>query len=496
MAGYKQYKNVYTILEKVKKGEIQSHYSNDDDGLFGKINFYKKGDLVKPYMHYIDERRVDTVIDGYMTDISLINKAYTKLNDVIPEDKKPNFDDFSNKVRENYRKLPRHLSKDIHKMFYHKIENLEFEDRSDANHTKFRLLEKSNNPVAKIMAEGSNLKSTIYARNIMAYFAVRSAIMEYIDPDANKQFMNGMNGQGTPEEGDEALQKMLDGQSSKQMFDKAIQDATDICKTMDECVDKDTQEKMFENITKDGGKQAGSMSPDYLRKVVQELTKLKLSMNSVKDKVKKLLDKSASYFSSRKEVMYDDLFNTDNLAGLNDYIELHPKLRKVFIEDILVKDEKPIGKLDIYIDISGSMSDNCGIQDVDNKDITKLDFCKAFTMKLKEMNMLNDVYLFNTTVTKHSSDPIALAMIDVCGGTRIDMAIDRINKEGVNAIIITDAEDSCRIFSDKAFFIGVKGSNFTYFNSDVINKYSENNQVVVFDGTRIYNVDRKGKTVD
>jgi hypothetical protein len=87
-------------------------------------------------------------------------------------------------------------------------------------------------------------------------------------------------------------------------------------------------------------------------------------------------------------------------------------------------------------------------------------------------------------------------MLDVCGGTKIDNAVSRINKEGVNAIIITDAEDRCNIFSDKAFFIGVKGANFGYFNDDVIEKYSENNQVVVFDGTRIYSVNRHGKTMN
>ena len=55
----KQYKNVYTILEKVKKGEIQSQsYYKDKDGLFGRLNFYKKSDLVKPYIHYIDEGKI------------------------------------------------------------------------------------------------------------------------------------------------------------------------------------------------------------------------------------------------------------------------------------------------------------------------------------------------------------------------------------------------------------------------------------------------------
>ena len=37
MSKNKQYKNVYTILEKAKKGELDSYYKGD--GLFGKIDF-------------------------------------------------------------------------------------------------------------------------------------------------------------------------------------------------------------------------------------------------------------------------------------------------------------------------------------------------------------------------------------------------------------------------------------------------------------------------
>ena len=42
MASPKQYKNVYTILEKVKKGEIKSYYNDDEDGLFGRLTSIKK----------------------------------------------------------------------------------------------------------------------------------------------------------------------------------------------------------------------------------------------------------------------------------------------------------------------------------------------------------------------------------------------------------------------------------------------------------------------
>jgi hypothetical protein len=497
MASPKQYKNVYTILEKVKKGEIQSYYKDEDDGLFGKINFYKKADLIKPYMHYIDERKVDTIVDAYIQNQDAIADAYRKISSSskIAPDQKPDYDTFAKKVQENYRKFPKHMSKDIHKLFYHKMENLEFEDRTDANYTKFKMLERANNPVAKIMAEGSNLKSTIFARNIMAYFAVRSAMMEYIDPQTQQDFMNGMNGQGDPDDLDNAMDKMFNDRQAKSMLDQAVKDATDTCKGLDESVDKETQEKMFDNVNKDGGKQAGNLSPDYIRKVVQELSKLNMSLGSLKDKIKKLMDKSASYFSAKKETIYEDLFNSDNLGGLDDYIELHPKLRKILVEDVLVKDEKSIGKIDIYIDISGSMSDGCGVTDANGNRINKLDFCKAFTVKLSEMGMLNDVYLFNNYVTKFKNDPISLAMLDTSGGTTTDNAVRSIERNGVNAIVITDAEDRCNLYSDKAFFIGVKGSRFNHFHQDAIQQYSDNNQVVVFDGTRMFNVNSKGEAI-
>ena len=229
MASPKQYKNVYTILEKVKKGEIQSYYNDDDDGLFGKINFYKKADLIKPYMHYIDERKVDTVVETYMQNNEALADAYRKLSgsSKLNPDQKPDYGAFAEKVKENFKKFPKHMSKDIHKLFYHKMDKLEFEDRTDGNYTKFKMLERANNPVAKIMTEGSNLKSTIFARNIMAYFAIRSAMMEYIDPDTQQQFMNGLNGEGNPDDLDQAMEKMFNDKQSKNMLDQALKDATD-----------------------------------------------------------------------------------------------------------------------------------------------------------------------------------------------------------------------------------------------------------------------------
>jgi uncharacterized protein with von Willebrand factor type A (vWA) domain len=499
----KQYKNVYTILEKVKKGEIESHYKNEG-GLFGKIDFYKKPDLIKPHMHWLDENRIDNIMNAYFNEQKNIQDAYKRFSSSadyrskIPDDKKPDMSTFLGKVRENYRKFPKHIVKDIFKMYYHKMDRLTFEERTDTNYTKYKFLEKANNPVAKIMTEGSNLKSSIFARNILGHYITRLTAMDYLDADASDKIKQSMEGGGDFDNDgvDEAMKSMMDSTHGKNGLEKAMQEATDLCKQMDDTMDGDIQEKMFENATESGADNtAGQLSPDYIRHIAQKLSRISLSMGSLKEKIKKLLDKSVSYFSARQEVEYEDLLNSDNIAGLEDYVLLHPKLRKIFVEDVQVKNTKSVGKIDLYIDISGSMSSGCGVNDADGNYISRIDFCKSFAAKLLELDMLNNIYLFDTKVKKYKTDLISISMLDCGGGTTINRAVESIERNGVNALVITDAEDGCTIYSEKAFFIGLKGANFCHFNEETIAQYSNKDQVVIFDGARIKRVNDKGYVV-
>ena len=147
MAAGRQYKNAYTILEKVKKGEIDSYYRNEDS-LFSKINFYKKPDLINPHLHYIDESRLKRIVSDHMVDQKIITNIYESFhkgveNKKLPTDKQPGFNDFYQKFQENYEKFPKHLSNDIFKMYYNQMSRLNFEDRDDTNITKFKILEKA-----------------------------------------------------------------------------------------------------------------------------------------------------------------------------------------------------------------------------------------------------------------------------------------------------------------------------------------------------------------
>lgn len=503
MASGKQYKNVYTILEKVKKGEMDGHYKTKD-GLFGKIDFYKKPDLINPHLHYLDERRLENIVDSFVgaAGSKTVQEYFAKLSSYsqfkkLDDAKKPDFGAFSRKVVEKYNKFPRHMMRDIFKMYYNKMENLDFEDRTDKTQTKFKFLEKANNPVGKIMTESSSLKSSMFTRSIMMYYMMQMAAMEYIDPETEQKIQNAMNGKGSEfdqKDMDDALNKMFDNKMSKDQLEKAMEDAQEMCQNMDNNISTDIQQKMFDKANQSGGDVAGKLSPDYMRQIAERLQKINMSMGSLKEKIKKLLDKSTSYFSSREIVKYEDLFNSDNLAGLDDFVFLHPALRKIMVEDVMIKDVKHVGKIDIYIDISGSMSNDSGAARKGNEYISKIDFCKSFAAKLLEMGMLNNVFLFDTRVKKHENDLISISMIDCGGGTNIDSAILSVEKNNNNAIVITDAEDRCSIYSEKAFFIGIKGARFDSFNNDVIEKYSDNNQVVVFDGITVKKVNKKGLT--
>jgi len=498
----KQYKNVYTILEKVKKGEISSeNYYKDKDGLFGKLNFYKKADLIKPYVHYIDESKIASIVEKDIKSTQAVKEYYDRFArsaayGKLDEDKKPNIQAFHQKLIENYEKFPKHLKYDIHKMYYHKIDKLEFEDRTDANRTRYKFLEKANNPVGKIMSEGSNLKSAIFTKQMMLYYMMQMTMMEYVDPDAHQQMQNGLEGGPDSEfnndDVDKAMDQMMNNQLSKNMLEKAMQDAQDTCKMVDENLDQDVQEKMFEEANRGSSNgQAGNFSPEYFRQIAARLENIKISLGSLKEKLQKLLDKSAAYFSARKEVIYDDFLNSQDVSGLDDYELLHPKLRKLFIEDIMIKEHKYVGKIDVYVDISGSMSSSCGVRNTQGDQISKMDFAKSMIAKLKQMDMLNDVYLFDTRVKKHRNDLISIAMIDCGGGTTIDNAVNMIEHVGNNALVITDAEDSCHRYSDKAFFIGVEGARFNGFDQ----RYMEHNQCIVFDGKSVKNVDLTGRAI-
>jgi hypothetical protein len=501
-----KYKNVYTILEKAKKGDLDDYYDRDSPyggGLFGKLNFYKRPDLIRPHLHYLDETRLDRLVEDQINSQDIIKKEFALFSKTkafttgIPDDKKPNIDTFVQRFAQNYRAIPEHLKYDIFKMYYNRMEKLDFEERTDSNKTRYKFLEKANNPVGKIMTESSSLKSAIFTRNMIMYYLMQLTQMDFIDPNTAEDIRNGLSGDSEfNQDTQDSIDDMFNNATSKNQLERMLDDAQNACKSVDDFIDVETQEILFENPQMASEfTQAGKFDSEFIRTITAKLYRLKMSMGSFKDKIRKILDRSASYFSSKKDTTYEDLFNSDNVGGLEEYELLHPKLRKIYAEDITVKETKSIGKVNVYIDISGSMASPCGLIGEDGRPVSKMEFAKCLTVKMKEMDLLDQVYLFDASVKKYRNDLISISMIDGNGGTNIDRCLESINKIGKNSLIITDAEDNCSVYSEYAYFVGVQGADFSCFTKYAIKKYVENDQIIIFDGTKIYSVNTKGQAI-
>lgn len=531
MKKQKKYKSINTILKKVKEGELEF---NDRPSLFKKFEFNKRPEIIKPYLHNIDRSALLYSVDNYImnpvnhNDIVALAKKDSKILDPnqLPE-----------QIRRIWAKFPKETLNDIFNIHYNDIRNLEFEQKSLRNGARYTILEKSNDPVVKVITREDNINSMIYTRSIVQYYLAMLAITQQKDNQEFEKAMNSLKGGGSgssdegnskgdkgdgeaeegdskddttvgpnPGEGDtedrelskilEDMQKRFESSTITKKIEKSIMEkASQSIDAMGEMMSKEEKDLLWKDLAskEERGKISAlkNTDPIYLEKMEKELKKINLNMDGVKDKIKNLLDKSISYFSCKEVIYHEDIFEASNLSGLEDYILLHPKIRKVFINDIDIIEKKKLGKIDVYVDVSGSMGMSSGITDINGKSITKSLFAKALVFKMKELDLLNDLYSFESSVKKRKNSQIGILSLDGGGGTNTRAVIESIEKRDNNAIIITDAQDHCELYTDKAFFIGVDGANFSSYSSD----YMTNEQICVFDGNKVYKVDSKGNMI-
>jgi len=515
----KEYRNVFTILDKVKKGEIDT---GDQPMHRFNMSYKQRAEVVKPYLHYIDNRTLIRSVDHFIqqgsTHQELINLITKNKRLLSPTTLGP-------EMVKIWQKFPKEIVADIYQLLYNKVEKLEFEDRTDANKNRYQFLEKSNNPITKVITQQSNVKSMIFTRNLIQYFLAMMAVMQQEDPKAFENMMNGLNGepgnngQNSPgqqgqqnQQGqdpgqnsgqgngsgdsnspinhdlDKVLDNLMNSSMGQKAMDKVLDDAKKVSQLVDDTMTKQDQEEHWENIAH-SSEEMDKLNPHKLNQLKDQLKRMKMNVNNLRDRLKNLLDKSLSYFQGKEITTYHSIFDAESLDGFQDYELLHPKMRNFSIEDVLVKEVKRQGKIDIYIDISGSMQGTCN-----GTGVSKLDFAKALALKMKEMDMLKDIYIFNDGVRKRKNHIHDILAISCSGGTDIDKVVYNIIRTKSNAIVLTDAEDDCKIFSEKAYFIGVSGARFTMFKHDILKQYADRKQLVIFDGQVVRTVKENGLT--
>jgi len=512
----KQYKNVFTIMEKVKKGELDFSGSSRFTSIIGS---YKKPELVEPYIHYIDAYRLNEFvkkgfIPGYTSSGSNHGALTQTAEKIVKMKGRENWNFSVEEMTEAYQSIPSSLKNDIFNMFNKPIDKIDFKARNEKNQMRYKLLELANDPSLKILTEGSNVKSGMFTQSMMTYLTYFMLRLKKQDPDAHEEMKNQMNqpdGDGDEnqdgEQDDQAQGQSGSGKGSgkdqkkiekaidkalKQTRDKLEEEMHDAAQNINELTENIGDEELEEAWNKNTG--IGSMTKHEIERAIESLKKIKMNDSVLKNNIKMILDKSKNYFSGQERITHESLFESGNFDGLEEYAMLHPKLRNIFPEDITTRNVERKGKINLYIDISGSMSEGCGVKDVDGRGLTKLEFAKAIALVMKKNNMLNKLYSFNQDVHALKTTDFAIASLDDMGGTSITKVVNHIIKSQENSLILTDAEDRCSVYTDKAFFLGVKGSMFNYFNDQVLEQYHAK-QMSVFDGNRILSVDKRGYVI-
>lgn len=502
-----QLKNVFTIMEKAKKGELD--FSGSTSRFTDIIGSYKKPELIKPYLHYIDAFKLSTRIKNrfstYNNPSGMIDRvaSFAKRSE---QGKYPHTSDVVQKVITNYQKIPKSIVNDIFNMYNKPIEEIEFEARGPKNSMKYKLLELANDPSIKIITQGANVKSAMFTEKMVDYLTYIMMRLEEIDPECAKDMKDKMSDDGKDEDnekgqspqsgggkgaGKDKTEKMVDNilKQTKDMFEQQMQEVT---KDLSNLQDHLTEQEIEDSWDAGSNSPISGLSKEDIDRAVQNLKRIKLNENVLKNNIKMLLDKSKNYFSGKETVYYDSLFETGDFDGLEEYALLHPQLRKLFTDDLQTKSTKREGKINVYIDISGSMSDTCGIN---GHRVTKIDFAKSIALVMKKNNMLNKVYAFDNKVYEKQATDISISLLDANGGTSLTTVSHHIIKEDVNSLVITDAEDRNNApYSDKIFWLGVKGSDFGYFTQDSLDQYHEK-QMSIFDGNKIFSVGKDGKAI-
>jgi hypothetical protein len=279
----------------------------------------------------------------------------------------------------------------------------------------------------------------------------------------------------------ELYDEIFNTPGDKKWLDAMIAEAKHACGKVDKLLTQATSESLGRIFS--SGKQ-GSSRISKLSDLLSKLEHMEIAEDELKEWVEKLLERSQNHFHPILDNEYDCWIDIDHPKLPNELHLFHPACRTFYLDDLLVNKDCSKKSIDLYIDISGSMSTTI-LKRANSIQLTLLDLAKVIALKMVEQRTIDKLYLFNAALHACEIDKEQLARIIATGGTNLNLVLSHIEKQQKNAIIITDAEDRCDIYSPYAYLVGLKGANFRRFEKDVIRQYFENEQAILFDGNQI-----------
>jgi len=380
--------------------------------------------------------------------------------------------------------VPMDLIEDVYSMYAN--EDIKRLETTSKNAVRQEILDKAYNSLTKDLTRGSKLFSMIVTKELSVWMQkVIDEIEEEQEKEDDKKEQTQSEagdcdqaaGQGSGDESgsdpegngqdDESDDEKMTGKETG-VDAGAGHGMTRAINSQDKALDaamKKANKKMDElesRLGKEALKDLQNTEPDFLENIEEML---KLSRKSIIDKasmertLKKILNKSENYFSKNSTIVEESLFDCEECEDLVGLEFLNPVFRNSGIMDIVNQTRKPIGKMDLFLDCSGSMDWNK--LNIEGKQIPLIDVVKCIAVIMYRLGYIERLYFFDQFLYEiENINEWTILGFNNSGGTNFDVVIDKINENGRNSIVITDGEDRVSDYCEKAFFVGVGGTRF------------------------------------
>lgn len=417
------------------------------------------------------------------------------------------------KIREHVAKVtkeectvPQSLINDVYSMYVN--EDVKRRPSEANNAIKHKVLDKVYNSLTKIVTVDSPLFTEMLTQEVSLYLQkIERELRDEQEKNGNgpgdgesafDQDMPGMEGPGQGEggedEGDQDGEQLSNGlqadknstgeerQSYEDMIDKIL-DSNENEKKLEQAMKKaeDKMQDLKEKLGEEALKDLAFNEPDFLEKIEglkDALGRVTINKESVQKVMMKILNESQNYFSQKFKTVEESLFDSEEFDDVFGLEFLHPIFRNAELFSAGNATRIYKGKIDLYLDCSGSMSSTGQFE---GTNLRMIDLVKGIAMVLFRLGMVENLYFFDTSLYKiEKINEISILSFSKSGGTDFDLVVSSIQKSGNNSVVITDGYDSVHNYTKQAFWIGVGG---TTFNSNCEFKtYRSTKQCVAYNG--------------
>lgn len=412
--------------------------------------------------------------------------------------------------------LPDHLIEDVYSMYVNK--EIKRAPVTKRNKLKHMITDRVYNSLTKVLTNDSPLFSQMLTRELSIYM---QQVQRELEEEQEKQgrgnggdgdgegqgvFDQGQGdgegdedgdgesgqGEGGPESGhsegpgSKTNEKSSHGDLDQQALNKIMNRNE---RKLEQAVEK--AEKKMDDLKQALGEEAlddlSNNEPDFLDKIDglrDALSRISINKDSIRQVLVKILNESSNYFSLKYDRKDESIFDAEELDDVSGLEFLHPIFRNSQLMDVVNETRLYKGKIDLYLDCSGSMGSH---ENFEGTNVRMIDLVKGIAMILYRMNMIDRLYFFDNSLYEIKNvNEISILSFNRSGGTNFNKVVDQARINGRNSVCITDGEDDCRDYINNMFWVGVGGTKFTsYYNEEGAFKlYRGNRQCVSYNSRK------------